>query len=214
MKIRKEFVSTVCKLASDTEADSRTVKFVLSTAKVDSMGDTIDPDGWDLKRYKKNPVVLWGHDRHTPPIGKCENVRVKDGALVGDVTFATAEEFPLADTIFRLVKGGYLNAGSVGFMPIEYDWNDKRGGFDYKKHELREFSIVTIPSNPDALVVARSAGIDLSPVAAHVERCDASEFEAIREQLLKSDTSAALPATVASGRFRLRAAVASAVSKL
>jgi hypothetical protein len=44
------------------DGDSRTLTFTISSAAVDRMGDTIKVDGWKLDAYRKNPVVLWGHD--------------------------------------------------------------------------------------------------------------------------------------------------------
>jgi hypothetical protein len=57
VQLRKAFVSEV-KVPSD---DGRVVTFAISTASVDRMGDTIAVDGWELDRFKANPVVLWAH---------------------------------------------------------------------------------------------------------------------------------------------------------
>ena len=34
------------------------MRFVISTGAVDRDGDTIDPKGWDLTAYRRNPTVL------------------------------------------------------------------------------------------------------------------------------------------------------------
>lgn len=154
----KMMVAT-CK-RSDSAVNNRTVEFVLSTSTPDRSADTIDAKGWRLENYKKNPVVLWGHDQSIPPIGKCSNLRVSKGALVGDVEFATAEQNPFAETIYRLVEGGFVNAGSVGFMPIKYTMNQETGGLDFKEQELFEYSIVGVPCNPEALSRAKEMDID------------------------------------------------------
>ncbi len=44
---------------------------------------------------------------------------------------------------------------SVGFAPLKYAFTDdpqRRYGIDFLEQELLEFSIVTIPANPDALL--------------------------------------------------------------
>ncbi len=71
--------------------------------------------------------------------------------------FATAEEYPFADTIYKLYKGGYLRAFSVGFDPVE---SKDLGGWaqEYLKQELYEVSCVTVPANPEALMKAVEAG--------------------------------------------------------
>jgi hypothetical protein len=64
---------------------------VFSDATVDHAGDSIDPKGWDLGVFKRNPVALFSHMSWEPPIGRASNVAVEDGKLVGDIEFADAE---------------------------------------------------------------------------------------------------------------------------
>lgn len=133
-------------------AESRTARFVLSTASEDRAGDTIDQSGWLLDNYMRNPVVLWGHESRDPPIGTMASIGLDGGNLVGTVKFAPEGIYPLADIVAGLSAAGVIAAGSVGFKPIEWVWNDKTGGIDFKKQELMEFSIVSIPANPEALI--------------------------------------------------------------
>lgn len=140
--------------------DGRTADFTLSTDCVDRGGDIVNQDGWKLANYKKNPVILWGHDQRIPPIGRALSVGKRDGALVAKIEFATAEQHPFAETVFQLVKGGFVNAGSVGFIPIKYNWNEDRYGFDFIEQELIEYSIVGVPMNPEALQQAKAFGLD------------------------------------------------------
>ncbi len=157
MKIIRLKTKTEIKLSHE---DDRTVDFTISTAAKDRDGDTIDPKGWILTNFLKNPVVLFGHDNRSLPIGRAENIRVEGGALKASVKFASADMNPLAESVFQMVKAGFLNATSVGFSPVEFESADD--GMKFIKQELLEFSIVPIPSNPEALVTAK--GLDLSPV--------------------------------------------------
>jgi HK97 family phage prohead protease len=141
---------------------SRIVQFVLSDGSGDRMGDRIDPAGWDLSAYRKNPVVLWAHDALAPPIGRMHNIFSDGTRLIGDVEFATAEVYPFAATICRMVKTGYINAGSVGFAPLEYSLANDRDrplGIDFHRQELLEFSIVPVPANQNALAQACAKGV-------------------------------------------------------
>ena len=132
----------------------RKMGFVISTAAVDRDGDTVDPKGWDLGSYTKNPVVLWAHDYSQPPVGKAVNIQATKDGLRADVEFLPQGMNPFADMIHDMCKGGFLNATSVGFRGMESDpSNDRKGGYDFKKQELLEFSIVPVPSNPEALAV-------------------------------------------------------------
>src|SRR5438477_9563106 len=87
-----------------------------------------------------------------------------------------------------MVKGGYLNAASVGFLPLKYSRVDpnsdrpdadrgQRGGIDFEQQELLEHSIVPVPSNPAALVEARSA----------LKSADWSAYRNVLERYLDDD---------------------------
>jgi hypothetical protein len=65
------------------------------------------------------------------------------------------------------LKGGFLSAVSVGFAPVKYAFSDEPGrsfGIDFLQQELLEFSVCPVPANPEALIEARSAGIDIAPI--------------------------------------------------
>lgn len=141
----------------------RKIAFTVSTGDVDRDGDTIDPKGWVLDHYKKNPVILWHHDTSIPPIAKAESIEVKDGKLRSVAVFPPKGVHPFADTIFELTKGGWLNAASVGFHGIERAPRADKG-FDYRKQELYEWSILPVPSHREALRDAKAAGVDIEPV--------------------------------------------------
>ena len=142
------------------DVDGRTADFIMSTGTVDRGGDVINQDGWKLANYKKNPVILWGHDQRIPPIGRAVKIGKRDGTLSAKIEFATAEQHPFAETVYQLVKAGFVNAGSVGFIPLEWKWNEERGGFDFEEQELIEYSIVGVPMNAEALQQAKAFGLD------------------------------------------------------
>ena len=98
-------------------ASSRTRRFTFSTADVDHAGDVIRQDGWDLSVFRANPAALFAHDASALPVGKASNVAVVGGRLMGDIEFAGPETYEFADTVFQLLKGGFLKAVSVGFLP-------------------------------------------------------------------------------------------------
>jgi HK97 family phage prohead protease len=145
------------------DPQDRVLEFVGSTAHVDRYGDVIEVEGWDLKNYKKNPVFLWAHDYRQPPVGKALQVAKTDQGLLFHVKFATADEYPFADTIYKLYLGGYLKATSVGFQDLEREpITDKEGkqvGWRFKRQELYELSAVPVPANPNALIMAVQKGV-------------------------------------------------------
>jgi HK97 family phage prohead protease len=135
-------------------ADNR-LTFTISTAEVDRAGDVIEADGWDFAAFEKNPVFLWSHDPSDLPLGKVVKLWRDGDAIAAEVEFARAEN-EKADKVFRLYKGGYLNAVSVGFRPIEMEpiknENGDITGTRYKRAELLEVSAVSVPANQSALM--------------------------------------------------------------
>ncbi len=142
---------------SVVEIEDRILDFVGSSEEPDRMGDIVRVSGWKLDNYLKNPVFLWAHDYKQPPIGKCVKCWKSKGELKFRIEFAPKETYEFADTCYKLYKGGYLNAVSVGFAPDEDKTKDiDGGGCEYTSQELLELSGVPIPANASALVSARA----------------------------------------------------------
>lgn len=132
--------------------DNRTIRFTGSDETRDRVGEVIEVSGWETTQYMKNPVFLWAHNYDQPPIGKANAVYQDGKALKFDIEFAPAEVYPFADTIYKLYKGGYLSAVSVGFIPRDQTVDTET--YDRKTHEaeLLELSAVPVPCNPNALM--------------------------------------------------------------
>jgi HK97 family phage prohead protease len=156
--------------AADPQAvgeDSRKLRFVFSDGTVDRSGDSIDPAGWEIDTFAANPVALWAHNSFEPPIGRASNVGAIGGKLMGDIEFMPADISAFADSIYRMVKGGYLKAVSVGFIPLEWTFvqdKDRPFGINFSKQELLEISVCPVPCNPNALQEAKAQGIDTGPL--------------------------------------------------
>lgn len=147
------------------DAATRTIDTVITTGAIDRDHDVINPKKWNLKHYKKNPVVQWAHDHDMPVIAQSV-VSVGDGKLLSKDTFPAEEVHPFANMIFNLVSGKFIRAKSVGFRPErgKFAWDEEQGGYRFEGQELLEHSYVNVPSNPEALVGAKAAGIDIAPL--------------------------------------------------
>ena len=127
-------------------------------------------EGWDLKAYRKNPVVLFAHDASAWPVGRAVKIGVERDRLVAEVQFANTHEGRKAQ---HLVETGHLKATSVGFRVLEAKPStdrERQGGYDFKRQELMEFSIVPVPANPECLICmsaekrsARNARLSFAP---------------------------------------------------
>lgn len=154
----KQYIKALIEKATGTSGGDEVYKIIASTSAVDRQGDVIDQAGWDLSDFKKNPVVLWAHDYTLPPIAKAIDIEVIGENLIMSFTFAPTE---FAQSIKALVDGGFQNASSVGFIPME------RQGNTITKAQLLEVSLVPVPANQQALMLAAKS-FESKGVAAEV----------------------------------------------
>ena len=126
---------------------------VMSSPKVDRVGDVILQDGWVLDEFTKNPIMLYDH-RRDEPVGIWRDVKIDGGNLTGEPVFHPEGINPLADRLAKLYAAGHMRAFSVGFRPLEWEPAPEGAGWLIKRAELHECSCVTIPANTDALLKA------------------------------------------------------------
>jgi hypothetical protein len=159
---------------------SAVLDFIASTATVDRYHEIIEPAGWRLESYRRNPVFQNAHNYgdiiFTLGRALCTEVRSGDPSvshhsplstrhfLFQRIQFAT-EVNPMARIAYGLYKGGFLNAVSVGFIPLRWEDPPPPGGSGaagprrrYLEQELLEVSAVAIPANPDALALGLKSG--------------------------------------------------------
>jgi phage head maturation protease len=168
-------------LPKAVDEKTRTATHLISTDAIDRVGDMIDATGWDLKNYRRNPIVLMNHDHDVKSIIGAGTVRAGDDGLWATTQFSDIGAGSLA---FHLVAEGYARAWSVGFTSqekhgvaegaragcaackaarkaqlkdVEEDAVYVRGNH-YAKQELLEYSLVTVPMNPDAISAYEARG--------------------------------------------------------
>lgn len=148
--IRRTYTAALLKSASLGE---RQIRVIASDPTPDRAGDIMVPSGCDLASYRRNPVVLANHDPGKP-LGTAD-VQVKSNRVEALITFAPAKASQTADEFCALAKAGVLSAVSVGFNPID---SEPIGGAGrrYNEWELLELSVVSVPANPNAVVLERS----------------------------------------------------------
>lgn len=142
-------------------SDSGTFEVVISTADTDRSGEIVLQEGMETDMYLKNPIVLFGHDYYSLPIGICTSLELIEGKRVAKGTFAPADANPFAQQVRKLYDLGIIRATSVGFIVKEMEGNT------ITKSELLEFSFVPVPANPHALSLpqAKSLGFDIPMLA-------------------------------------------------
>jgi HK97 family phage prohead protease len=145
----------------EIDAGARVVRgAIASDESLDSHGTIIRAAGWDLDRYRKNPVLLWAHKAsgmfvspEPEDVLGTADVNVVDGRLVANLKFSPEGVNPKADRVFAQMSAGVLRGLSVGFRPREWEY-EERGDEEIMvitRQELAEISVVPIPSNPNTL---------------------------------------------------------------
>lgn len=137
-------------------------EFVLSSNAIDRHFERMDVKGIDYSNFKNNPQAFWNHRSTDKPIGKWEDIYVQGDKLYGLLDIH--EETDEARTLKNLVDKGYINATSIGFYskkiekePVPDDIKEfARNNWVeniiiHRQSELIEVSLVTIPSNPEAI---------------------------------------------------------------
>jgi HK97 family phage prohead protease len=140
----------------------REIGVVAGTSNLARDGHVIEMIGLSIANYMRNPIVLFQHQPDSP-VGVTTALGVYGGDLMGVIAFAPAGASPLADQICSLTKGNVLRGISIGFDPIEMEPLDpkkgSRGGMHITKAELLEISVVSVPADTSAGVVARAASL-------------------------------------------------------
>lgn len=156
--------SSVREAAMDSPSDGLSdivASFTISTARVDSYNTTFAVEGWDVEDFRKNPVVLFGHDSWGCPIGRDIGVHVLEDktALKGVARFVDPSLDEEGYKVAKMVRAGLINGASIRFDPIEWEYNLERPGqdswmrpVDFKRQRLTEWSVVVLPSNLDCVI--------------------------------------------------------------
>ena len=131
---------------------------IISTPSLNSYGSRILTEGIDLEQYKKNPVLLYMHNRcfdgHTMPIGRMENIRVDGDKLMGTPVFDMEDDF--AKLVANKWEKGFLKMFSAGVEIIETSTDASmllpgQTRATITKCRLEEVSVVDIGANNDAV---------------------------------------------------------------
>src|SRR5262245_43364482 len=103
-------------------SDRPVLEVVASDDTLDRHGEIIEPAGWRLEAYQRNPVFQNAHQYGDVvfTLGKALVTEVRKGKLYQLVEFAT-EANPMAWIAYGLYRGGFLNAVSVGFIPLRWE---------------------------------------------------------------------------------------------
>lgn len=171
--------------------------FVMSDESVNCYGYRVLSSGISLGRFKKNPVMFYGHDSSRLPIGVWENVRVEGGRLMGEPRFDPEDEF--AEEVRRKVEEGIVKCCSIGFYIEETDESEEQRlpgqtGPTVTKAELLECSICAIGANRNAMRLSAEGKVEAGRVVMQVmetilKTTDMTEEENKEMERLRAEVS-------------------------
>lgn len=137
----------------DFKADnsgSRRIKGFANASTVDRGSEVVEPKAFksSIDKYMENPIVFYNHDWDSA-IGKVVDATITNKGLMVDIEIGKG--FEPADKVWAQIEQGILKAFSIGFRPIEMDYDNKSEVLTIKDMELYEVSVVTIPMNRESL---------------------------------------------------------------
>lgn len=133
---------------------------VISTSRLNSYGTRVLTSGINIEQYKRNPILLYMHERGRV-IGKIENLRFEGDRLIGTPVFDMEDDD--AAKIGRKWDNDFLNMCSGGFEPVELS-NDPQylvpgqSRSTVVRSVLVEVSIADVGSNDDSLKLYQPDG--------------------------------------------------------
>lgn len=138
--------------------DAGTIEGYASTfgGAPDAYGDVIAPGAFSAtlaahRRAGTAPLMLWGHDGGSPPIGNWVDL-AEDGKglwVKGEIDL----EDPMGSRVHRALKRGSMKGLSIGYETKDSEVDPKRPGVRILKAvDLWEVSPVNFPAQPRAAV--------------------------------------------------------------
>ena len=149
--IASRFVTIKAESEGDDDVQKFQPRFRITETKLDRMSEVVVSAGGQLKNWKANPQVFFGHRSWSLPIGMGvpSTVDQNDKFIEVDKIFDDDGTDEFSTLVSLKLQKGFLTRSSIGFMPIEISEEPmfpKQKGVTYLKWELLESSVVPIPA--------------------------------------------------------------------
>lgn len=143
------------------DAEAHTFRGLAAAWSLDLGNDVIHKGAFERtldhwRQAKRRPVYLLnGHQSNDvrDVVGKMTDAQETADGLDTSWEFVPAD--PTADAAFKRVQGGFVTGLSIGYTPIQHEWETTKEGKrvrHLKEVRLHEVSLVVFPMNEDARV--------------------------------------------------------------
>jgi HK97 family phage prohead protease len=192
----KEWLHNVPLEVKSVDAESHTFRGLAAAWSLDLGNDVVHKgafertlDHWRNAKRRKAISLLDSHktDSVMRVVGKMSDAFESDEGL--DSGWEFVPDDPTADAAYKRVKGGFVTSMSIGYTPVQFEWESKDGKRirHLKEVKLHEVSLVVFPMNEDALIHEASiktlADMNDEERRAYVAALPAEEKAALRALL-------------------------------
>lgn len=141
--------------ASDGSSRSAFRALANAYGVVDLQNEVVEKGAFADDAGDRSLPILWNHFLHIPAVGSSTKVTETDIGPVVDFVMDLDDE--LGAALARKLEKGFVKTVSVGFWTLEGMYKEHSDGevrFHITKGKLFELSIVNVPANPFAVVLA------------------------------------------------------------
>ena len=139
---------------------------LITNATTDHLGDSVKPPGVDSSLFAKNAPVLDSHDSSKPPVAASSRPFMSGDNLLAIARFPKPGVSSNSDQIAAAVRARLTRGVSIGFIPLKWSFSkdpSRPMGVDFNEIKLIEFSMCSIPCNPDCYVLGSVASSQSAP---------------------------------------------------
>jgi hypothetical protein len=180
--LRRKFVESGVVLKRDMQADDLNFLSILSTSRVDLEFDSnkaVDTGNVDCSDYGRNPAVLESHNSSALPIATSTMPWISGGKLMSIAKFPPSGASAESDRVAAAIRAGLVKGISIGFIPLKWKFSTDPArpmGVDFLSIKILEFSVVSLPCCPDALIIGPVSGA--KQLETTMRLCEARELTA------------------------------------
>jgi hypothetical protein len=150
----------------DFSPEDQAILCLITNETLDHSNDSVKLPGVDSSLFAKNGAVLDGHDSSKPPVAVSGRPFMSGANLLAIARFPKAGISANSDQIKAAALARLMRGVSIGFIPLSWSFSKDPArpmGVDFSAIKLLEFSICSLPCNPDCYILGSVASSQSAP---------------------------------------------------